>query len=68
MGTLKIADFGFSKELPSNETHLELKHTKLGTIYTMAPEVLKGSAYGLQVFCLYNIRLTSGQLESFSIP
>lgn len=36
-GIYKIADFGFSKALASNDYKNEIKQTNLGTLYTMAP-------------------------------
>jgi serine/threonine protein kinase len=57
-GIYKIADLGFSKEIdPVNE----LQQTTLGTITTMAPEVMKKEAYGLKVM-LWLCRLISGRL------
>jgi serine/threonine protein kinase len=44
-GIFKIADFGFSKQL----TEEEANGTLLGTITTMAPEVMKREKYGLKV-------------------
>lgn len=43
-GEFKIADFGFSKQLDSEDTF-----TSLGTITNMAPEVMKRQSYGLKV-------------------
>lgn len=42
-GEIKIADFGFSKLLGSNE---EFTETMLGSPLNMAPEVLGGRKYG----------------------
>lgn len=44
-GVLKIADFGFAKELKHQK---ELAKTILGTSLTMAPEVLSGLKYGME--------------------
>jgi serine/threonine protein kinase len=41
-GVVKIADLGFSKIL----THQNETHTVLGTLYTMAPEVISKQPYG----------------------
>lgn len=38
----KIADLGFAKKMKFNE----LTYTKIGTIITMAPEVIEGKGYG----------------------
>ncbi len=40
-GIIKIADFGFCKEMMNNE----LTQTMVGSPIYMAPEVLKGSVY-----------------------
>jgi serine/threonine protein kinase len=50
-GVYKIADLGFSKQV-GNE---EVKQTTLGTITTMAPEVMRKEAYGLKV-CFRDIQ------------
>lgn len=42
-GTIKIGDFGISKELPTLST---LAKTAWGTPYFMPPEVCKGEPYG----------------------
>lgn len=61
-GVYKIADFGFSKQVENIE---EIQQTTLGTITTMAPEVMRKEKYGLKVTrTLY--RQTSGQLASSS--
>jgi len=58
-GTYKIIDFGFSKKLQIAQENAEIKGTSLGTITTMAPEVMSRRPYGLKVFfTLY--RLISG--------
>ena len=49
-GTYKIIDFGFSKKLEISQENLEIKHTSLGTITTMAPEVMGRKPYGLKVY------------------
>lgn len=46
-GVYKIADFGFSKEI---DPVAEVGMTTLGTVTTMAPEVLKKKPYGLKVY------------------
>ena len=48
-GIYKIADFGFSKEI---DPGAEIRMTTLGTITTMAPEVMKKQPYGLKVLFL----------------
>lgn len=48
-GVYKIADFGFSKKLDIKHEESELKGTTLGTITTMAPEVMRREPYGLKV-------------------
>lgn len=45
-GVYKIADMGFSKQQLTED---EIKQTTLGTITTMAPEVMKKESYGLKV-------------------
>lgn len=45
-GIFKIIDFGFSKKLPSNSE--AFKGTVLGTIITMAPEVIRKQNYGVK--------------------
>lgn len=47
-GTYKIIDFGFSKKLEISQEHAEVMGTALGTITTMAPEVMSRKAYGLK--------------------
>jgi len=54
-GTYKIIDFGFSKKLEISMESLEVKGTALGTITTMAPEVMSKKPYGLKVFLLINL-------------
>ena len=56
-GVYKIADLGFSKQLMEDE----LKQTTLGTITTMAPEVMQKESYGLKVH-LRIFRLIYGRL------
>lgn len=56
-GVYKIADLGFSKQLMEDE----LKQTTLGTITTMAPEVMQKESYGLKVL-LRIFRLIYGRL------
>jgi serine/threonine protein kinase len=46
---VKIVDFGFSKALENADDEVIEKHTSLGTVNTMAPEVLQGEKYGLKV-------------------
>ena len=48
-GTYKIIDFGFSKKLQIAQENIEVKNTTLGTITTMAPEVMGRRPYGLKV-------------------
>ena len=60
-GIFKIADLGFSKELP--EEGEMAQHTVLGTRSTMAPEVIHKEAYSFKV-SINLFRLTSGHLES----
>jgi serine/threonine protein kinase len=61
-GTYKIIDFGFSKKLQIAQENAEIKGTSLGTITTMAPEVMSKRAYGLKVKeC--RLRRTSGRWE-----
>ena len=47
-GLLKIVDLGFSKALPNTELESVDYGTTLGTIITMAPEVMKKEKYGLK--------------------
>lgn len=47
-GTYKIIDFGFSKKLQISQDHAEVRNTSLGTITTMAPEVMGRKPYGLK--------------------
>lgn len=47
-GILKIVDLGFSKVLPSTNNESIDYGTTLGTIITMAPEVMKRQKYGLK--------------------
>ena len=42
---MKIADFGFSRILQKGD----LAETGCGSLYTMAPEILKGNQYGVKV-------------------
>ena len=64
-GTYKIIDFGFSKKLQIAQENSETRNTSLGTITTMAPEVMGRKPYGLKVlFKLF--RQISGQSESSS--
>ena len=62
-GTYKIIDFGFSKKLQIAQESAEVRNTSLGTITTMAPEVMGRKPYGLKVR-LFLLRQISGQLES----
>ena len=48
-GKYKIIDFGFSKKLQISQENAEIKGTSLGTITTMAPEVMSKKPYGLKV-------------------
>jgi serine/threonine protein kinase len=48
-GTYKIIDLGFSKKLEIAQEAMEIKATALGTITTMAPEVMNKQPYGLKV-------------------
>ena len=59
-GVYKIVDFGFSKQMMGED---DIRQTCLGTITTMAPEVVNKEPYGLKVQCSA-FRLTSGLLES----
>ena len=43
-GVYKLVDLGFAKLLPFQD----IKNTTLGTMTTMAPEVLKKEKYGLK--------------------
>ena len=56
-GVYKIADLGFSKQIMEDE----LKQTTLGTITTMAPEVMQKESYGLKVH-MSLFRLIYGRL------
>ena len=47
-GVLKIVDLGFSKVLPIAEGEEVAFGTVLGTIITMAPEVMRKKKYGLK--------------------
>jgi serine/threonine protein kinase len=64
-GTYKIIDFGFSKKLQISQEGAEVRNTSLGTITTMAPEVMSRKPYGLKVAVL-SLRLISGLWASFS--
>jgi serine/threonine protein kinase len=48
-GQYKIIDLGFSKKLDIAHEQAEVKGTILGTVTTMAPEVLSKQSYGLKV-------------------
>ena len=45
LGYLLVCDFGIAKLIESGE----VAHTRIGTTEYMAPEILKGRAYGLSV-------------------
>jgi serine/threonine protein kinase len=47
-GQYKIIDLGFSKKLEIAHEQAEVKGTILGTVTTMAPEVLSKQSYGLK--------------------
>ena len=49
-GTYKIIDFGFSKKLETAKENEEVRNTAVGTITTMAPEVMSNRKYGLKVY------------------
>lgn len=49
-GVYKIADLGFSKQMKCVEE--QVRQTTLGTITTMAPEVLEKAPYGVKVLSL----------------
>lgn len=49
-GILKIADLGFAKQLKNN---FDQTSTYLGTLVTMAPEVLENKPYGLKAVNKY---------------
>lgn len=66
--SVKVIDFGLSKKY-SQEEHL---HETVGTVYTMAPEVLKGDYDNKVSICLFIIALRvhlahSNQIVCFSI-
>ena len=48
-GEYKIIDLGFSKKLDIMNEQAEVQGTTLGTVTTMAPEVLGKLSYGLKV-------------------
>ena len=51
-GTVKLADFGASKiieVLPIDNSESEMCHSLKGTLYWMAPEMLRGESYGRKV-------------------
>lgn len=48
-GEYKIIDLGFSKKLDIINEQAEVQGTILGTVTTMAPEVLSKQSYGLKV-------------------
>ena len=64
-GTYKIIDFGFSKKLQIAQEGAEIRNTSLGTITTMAPEVMGRKPYGLKVR-LVSLRRISGRWELYS--
>lgn len=64
-GTYKIIDFGFSKKLLIAQENAEVKGTSLGTITTMAPQVMSKRPYGLKVINL-SFRQIFGHSESYS--
>jgi len=45
-GSLKLADFGYAAQLTQNQ---QKRNTVVGTPYWMAPEVIRGSSYGIKV-------------------
>lgn len=59
-GVYKICDFGFAKEIKEG-----VANTCLGTVSTMALEVLQRKPYGIKVYLL-EFRLIFGLLELFS--
>jgi serine/threonine protein kinase len=63
-GTYKIIDFGFSKKLQISQENTECRNTSLGTITTMAPEVMGRKSYGLKVHIAL-FRLIYGQSASY---
>lgn len=46
-GHIKLVDFGFAKELNSNESNRT--YTNCGTITYIAPEIIKNIGHGFQV-------------------
>jgi serine/threonine protein kinase len=62
-GVFKIGDLGFSKQMEGGRE--EVKQTTLGSIPTMAPEVLARQPYGVKVR-LPPLRQTSGPSGSSS--
>lgn len=58
-GTYKIIDFGFSKKLEITQEMAEVKGTSLGSLTTMAPEVMSKQPYGLKVD-IFVLRLIFG--------
>lgn len=60
-GVFKICDLGFSKQMEGEGD--EVKQTSLGSLPTMAPEVLARQPYGVKV-SLPPLRLISGPSES----
>lgn len=62
--TVKIADFGFAKELYQKTS---LTRTVLGTPYTMAPEVLEEKPYGLDAD-LYSLGVNFYELLYGTFP
>ncbi|KRX05951.1 Protein kinase-like domain [Pseudocohnilembus persalinus] len=63
-GELKLADFGFSKELKDAR---QLTGTILGTPYTMAPEILEEKNYGLSCD-IYSLGVNFYQMVFGSYP
>lgn len=54
-GEYKIIDLGFSKKLDIMNEEAEVQGTTLGTVTTMAPEVLAKLSYGLKVCFLIDL-------------
>ena len=69
-GDIKLADFGYSAQLTQEQRN---RKTKVGTIYWMAPELIKGKkAYDAKVdiwsFGIFALELADGEPPYLDVP